>query len=74
MAMTPNRTVVAELSVDPIACNGYGVCAELVPELISLDEWGYPIIHDTLVDDDVIAHARRAVAACPKLALRLRPV
>ena len=72
--MSISRVVVAELSVDPIGCNGYGVCAELVPELISLDEWGYPIIHDHQVDDDVLAHAKRAAAACPKLALTLRPL
>jgi ferredoxin len=30
------------LVVDPIACDGAGVCAELLPELISLDPWGFP--------------------------------
>ena len=30
--------------VNPIDCTGHGVCAELLPELISLDEWGYPIV------------------------------
>ena len=74
VAMTAARVIVAELVVDPVRCNGYGVCAELLPELISLDEWGYPIVHEHGVDDDVLAHARRAVAACPKLALSLRPM
>ena len=28
--------------IDPVACDAYGFCAELLPEAISLDEWGYP--------------------------------
>ena len=33
-----------QLHVNPIACSGHGLCAELLPELITLDEWGYPIL------------------------------
>ena len=58
------------LQVDPIACTGHGLCADLLPELIELDEWGYPILADS-VPPDLAAHARRAVNACPALALRL---
>jgi ferredoxin len=47
------------------------LCAELLPERITLDDWGYPIIDDTPVDGALLAHARRTVAACPLLALRL---
>jgi ferredoxin len=62
------------LRVDRIACDGHGVCAELAPELIALDEWGYPVIPDPAVTDPLKAQARRAVAACPVLALRLEAV
>ena len=58
------------LQIDPIACTGHGLCADLLPELIELDEWGYPILADS-VPPDLEAHARRAVNACPALALRL---
>jgi ferredoxin len=58
------------LQIDPIACTGHGLCADLLPELIELDEWGYPILADS-VPPDLVAHARRAVSACPALALRL---
>ena len=34
----------ARLMVDPIACDGRGICAELLPGLITLDDWGFPII------------------------------
>ena len=59
-----------KLEVNRIACTGHGLCADLLPELIELDEWGYPIIHDG-VPLDLAIHARRAVNACPALALRL---
>jgi ferredoxin len=59
------------LRVDPIACTGHGLCAEHFPEGIVLDDWGYPILADAAVPDDALAHARRAVAACPALALAL---
>jgi ferredoxin len=58
------------LQIDPIACTGHGLCADLLPELIELDEWGYPIIADS-VPPELAAHARRAVSSCPALALRL---
>jgi ferredoxin len=60
------------LTVDPIACTGHGACAELFPERIALDDWGFPMLSDAPVPDELLSHARRAVAACPTLALRLR--
>ena len=59
------------LRVNPIACTGHGVCAELLPELVSLDEWGYPIIDPRPLPPGLERHARTAVNACPTLALRL---
>ena len=61
----------AGLHVDPIACVAHGLCAELLPEWIDLDEWGYPIVADGPVPEALLEHARRAAAACPTLALRL---
>ncbi|MGH7750399.1 MAG: ferredoxin [Candidatus Dormibacteria bacterium] len=43
-----------------------------MPELIELDEWGYPIVADGVVPHRLLGHARRAAAACPALALHLR--
>lgn len=60
------------LTVDPIACKGHGLCADLLPEWIQLDDWGYPIINPESVPAHLEGHARRAVAACPTLALALR--
>ena len=60
------------LIVNPIACEAHGLCAELVPELVSLDEWGFPIIDPRPIPAELEAHVRRAVTACPTLALVVR--
>ena len=59
------------LRVNPIVCQGRGLCAELFPERIELDDWGYPIIDSEPIPRALAGHARRAVAACPVLALKL---
>ena len=61
------------LRVDPVACTGHGFCADLLPELISRDEWGFPVIRGE-VPASLAPHARRAVRDCPALALRLVPL
>jgi ferredoxin len=71
MAQTTQATDQT-LRVNPINCTGHGVCAELLPELISVDEWGYPIVDPRPVPAALERDARRAVAACPALALKLQ--
>jgi ferredoxin len=63
--------VSARLRVNPIMCEAHGLCAELVPELIRLDDWGYPIVDESEVPRELLGLARRAVDACPTLALLL---
>jgi ferredoxin len=60
-----------QLRVNPIQCSGHGACAELLPELVTLDEWGYPVIAPGPLPPALEREARRAVTACPALALRL---
>jgi ferredoxin len=60
-----------ELVVDPVACDGAGLCAELVPEMIRLDPWGFPIVEAGEVPPAAVDHARRAATSCPRLALTL---
>ena len=64
---------MAELrvTIDPVACDAYGYCAELLPELITLDEWGYPIVEAQPADGAMLISARRAVRDCPKRAITL---
>jgi ferredoxin len=60
------------LTIDPVACEAYGYCAELLPEAIALDEWGYPIVNARPVPDELLALAKRAARDCPKRAIALR--
>lgn len=62
------------IRVDPIACDGHGLCAELLPERIRLDDWGFPIVDDTPIGGDRLEDARRAISYCPALALRLEQI
>ena len=59
------------LRINPIACDGRKLCAELLPELIALDDWGYPIITNGRVPPDLLGYARLAATLCPTLAVLL---
>lgn len=54
------------LRVDRIACTGKGVCASILPEHITLDEWGYPVIPAGDVDPEL---GDVAIRLCPARAL-----
>jgi ferredoxin len=57
--------------VDPIMCDGHGVCAELFPERVRMDPWGFPIVDNEDIPTQLEDHAHRAVSSCPRLALHL---
>ncbi len=59
------------LRVDWPDCRARGLCAEVLPELIRLDEWGYPMVLGP-VGARLEARAREAASACPRRALHLR--
>jgi ferredoxin len=59
------------LKVDMVACDGQGVCADLLPEWIALDDWGYPIVRSEAIPPALLPRVRWAVSNCPMLALRL---
>ncbi len=60
---------MTRVRVNPIACEAHGMCAELLPERIALDDWGYPIVDEHPIPASLAEHAERAAAACPTLAL-----
>ena len=64
-----------KLHIDWTACDGRGLCVELLPELLQADDWGYPVLlqRGAPVPPAVLEAARDAVAACPKRALKLLP-
>jgi ferredoxin len=61
------------LRVSPVDCVAHGVCAELLPEWVGRDEWGYPVVNDAPIPTELVEGARRAANRCPALALRLDP-
>jgi ferredoxin len=66
-----NRDGETRLRVDWPQCKAHGLCAELAPDVIHLDEWGYPFVESTPLAGADLAAVRKAVLACPTLALRL---
>jgi len=70
----PIVTSKYRLRVNPIACDAFGYCAELVPEIIDRDEWGYPILAEGPVPPRLFELAKRAVRECPRRALFLEKV
>jgi ferredoxin len=59
------------VTIDPVACDAYGYCAELLPEAIGLDEWGYPIVDGRPLPAELVATAARAARDCPRRAVAL---
>lgn len=71
----PTKRTASRLHIDWTRCDGRGLCTELLPHLLTRDDWGYPMARDGSREPSVpvqaLAHARRAVARCPLLALSL---
>lgn len=59
------------LGIDPITCQGHGLCIEAFPERVGRDPWGYPVLSQDPIPSHLMRHAERAVAVCPVLALRI---
>jgi len=73
------------LHLDPTHCDGFGICAQILPEVITLDEWGFPVLGEAQpgpsgfesdrravdVPPALVRLAHRAVISCPRLALHL---
>jgi ferredoxin len=71
------RTGVSEVSavnvveVDPAKCCGYGMCAELCPDVFSLDENGFVVANRAEVPEEFLPAAEEAVYSCPEGVLKL---
>jgi ferredoxin len=64
----------SRLRIDPVACEGVGVCAHLASSLIELDRWGYPVFPAGDLSRAELAAAQRAVQGCPRKALWIERV
>ncbi len=58
------------LHIDWTACDGRGLCAELLPELLTEDDWGYPVAR-TGEAEPAVPRQLEGVDRCPARALRL---
>ncbi len=59
------------ITVDPAACDGFGYCVEMLPELMSDDEWGFPVVVEADVPAGLLDAARQAARTCPRRAVLL---
>lgn len=70
-----NERSGGSLRIDFAACDGHGSCAELLPELLGTDDWGFPVVRGggrrVEVPTALLGAAREAERSCPVLALRL---
>ena len=60
------------LRVDPVACDGIGMCAHVAPRLVGVDSWGYPVVDGSPLSPRAARAAAAAVASCPRRALFLQ--
>jgi ferredoxin len=67
--------VTKRLHIDWTRCEGRGLCAELLPEVLTRDDWGYPLSRsgsrEPVITLGQEKYARAAVKRCPRTALRL---
>jgi ferredoxin len=71
MQRTLSKTGAVRLRIDPVACDGVGICAHLAADLLTVDSWGYPILPTDPLSRRELRAAKGAVAACPRRALFL---
>ncbi len=60
--------------VDRLACCGYGVCAQICPEVYKLDAGGMIVIENDIVPPELAEKAREGADACPQLCIKLEPI
>jgi len=66
-----HRKRIARLRINPIECDGIGMCSHVAPDLITVDRWGFPVLPSDPIEPGDLRQARAAVAVCPRRALFL---
>ncbi len=75
----PSPAIGSTLHIDWTACDGRGLCTELLSDILARDKWGFPIARtgaasarsDVAIPRQRLEAANEAVSLCPLLALRL---
>ena len=60
-----------KIRINPDKCTGHGQCAANAPDVFELDDFGYAIPFDTVVDPQSEEQARLGAAACPERAVEI---
>lgn len=67
-------TATLRIVIDRGSCCGYGVCAEICPELYKLDDAGLIVVDEEMVPAGLEEKAREGAESCPQAAIHLEPV
>lgn len=62
-----------KVEIDKAACCGYGICADICPEVYKLDANGIVYVDNVIVPDGLESSAREGAEACPQAALKVVP-
>jgi ferredoxin len=62
-----------KIVIDKAACCGYGVCAEICPEMYKLDVNGVVYVENDLVPEELKEKVIEGADACPQSALKVIP-
>lgn len=72
--MSSNKSMVIRVSADRSRCCGYGLCAQLCPQVYKLDADGLVYLETDVVSPEDEEEAREGAAACPAEALLVESV
>jgi ferredoxin len=61
----------ARIVIDSESCTGHGLCYGVAKRLLHFDDRGYGVVIRAELDASVMDEARRAVAACPEMAIQI---
>jgi ferredoxin len=60
-----------KVTVDTELCAGHAQCAALAPDVYELDDLGYSLPLDAVIDPALAEQARKGAQACPEGAIRI---
>lgn len=71
---TQGKIPTLRVVVDRSRCCGYGLCAQLCPEVYKLDENGLVYVESEFIPGGLEEEAREGAAACPAEALVIEEI